>query len=93
MRFDEEGIEIPFPHVTLYFGEDKQGNAPPGRLNVAAPEVIEALAADGDRLKRGRKPGTDDTTPVRGPERGQALPGDDTSSDLTGGGDADGNHA
>lgn len=27
-RFDLEGIEIPFPHQTLYFGEDKQGRAP-----------------------------------------------------------------
>ncbi len=27
-RFDALGIEIPFPHVTLYFGEDKEGNAP-----------------------------------------------------------------
>ena len=26
--FDEHGIEIPFPHVTLYMGADKQGNAP-----------------------------------------------------------------
>ena len=32
-RFDEEGIEIPFPHVTLYIGQDKQGNLPP--LNVS----------------------------------------------------------
>lgn len=28
-RFDELGIEIPFPHRTLYFGVDKQGKAPP----------------------------------------------------------------
>lgn len=28
-RFDELGIEIPFPHRTLYFGIDKQGKAPP----------------------------------------------------------------
>jgi small-conductance mechanosensitive channel len=32
-RFDEEGIEIPFPHVTLYIRQDKQGNLPP--LNVS----------------------------------------------------------
>jgi len=24
-RFDEKDIEIPFPHVTLYMGQDKQG--------------------------------------------------------------------
>ncbi|MFC1512012.1 mechanosensitive ion channel family protein [Candidatus Latescibacterota bacterium] len=30
--FDERGIEIPFPHVTLYIGEDKTGQAPPLRI-------------------------------------------------------------
>jgi small conductance mechanosensitive channel len=30
--FDERGIEIPFPHQTLYFGEDKSGKAPPLHL-------------------------------------------------------------
>jgi small conductance mechanosensitive channel len=29
IRFDEHGIEIPFPHRTLYFGQDRQGRAPP----------------------------------------------------------------
>lgn len=28
-RFDENGIEIPFPHQTIYFGQDKDGSAPP----------------------------------------------------------------
>ena len=32
--FDERGIEIPFPHQTLYFGEDKSGRAPPLHLKV-----------------------------------------------------------
>lgn len=31
-RFDELGIEIPFPHRTIYFGADKQGKAPPLHL-------------------------------------------------------------
>ena len=30
--FDERSIEIPFPHQTIYFGEDKQGKAPPMRV-------------------------------------------------------------
>ncbi len=34
--FDEKGIEIPFPHVTLYFGVDKQGDAPPARIRQEA---------------------------------------------------------
>ncbi|RLQ20641.1 mechanosensitive ion channel family protein [Seongchinamella sediminis] len=29
IAFDERNIEIPFPHQTLYFGVDKDGNAPP----------------------------------------------------------------
>ncbi|MSO65741.1 MAG: mechanosensitive ion channel [Alphaproteobacteria bacterium] len=31
-RFDAEGIEMPFPHMTVYFGEDKAGRAPPARV-------------------------------------------------------------
>jgi small-conductance mechanosensitive channel len=31
-RFDELGIEIPYPHRTIYFGADKQGKAPPLHL-------------------------------------------------------------
>ncbi len=28
-RFDERGIEIPFPHLTVYAGQAKDGSAPP----------------------------------------------------------------
>lgn len=37
--FDAAGIEIPYPHVTLYAGQDKDGSAPPLRLlqQAAAP--------------------------------------------------------
>lgn len=35
--FDKHGIEIPFPHQTLYFGEDKTGKAPPVRIEVQQP--------------------------------------------------------
>ncbi len=31
-KFDEKNIQIPFPHLTLYMGEDKQGQAPPLRV-------------------------------------------------------------
>ncbi len=33
-RFDELGIEIPFPHHTIYFGVDKDGSAPPARVRM-----------------------------------------------------------
>lgn len=32
--FDKHGIEIPFPHRTQYFGEDRAGSAPPARIEV-----------------------------------------------------------
>jgi len=34
LRFDEAGIEIPFPHTTLYFGEDKEGHSPAANVRV-----------------------------------------------------------
>lgn len=37
--FDERGIEIPFPHLTVYAGADKKGEAPPFRI--AQPEARE----------------------------------------------------
>lgn len=33
--FDAHNIEIPFPHTTLYFGEDKQGRAPSAHVVLA----------------------------------------------------------
>ncbi len=36
-RFDELGIEIPFPHHTVYFGVDKHGDAPAANLRVRVP--------------------------------------------------------
>lgn len=47
-RFDALGIEIPFPHQTIYFGADKNGEAPPMRVvterpSQPRPEEFEAL--------------------------------------------------
>lgn len=47
-RFDEEGIEIPFPHTTVYFGEPKEGKAPPMQLALADSQGLERLAAEQD---------------------------------------------
>jgi small-conductance mechanosensitive channel len=33
-KFDQKNIEIPFPHVTLYLGQDKQGEAAPMRVTM-----------------------------------------------------------
>jgi len=40
-RFDELGIEIPFPHQTLYFGVGKDGKAPPAHVEMIRPERLE----------------------------------------------------
>jgi small conductance mechanosensitive channel len=34
LAFDKQGIEIPFPHLTLYPGKDKQGDSPTLKLEV-----------------------------------------------------------
>ncbi len=34
MKFDEKKIEIPYPHLTIYMGQDKAGEAPPLRVNL-----------------------------------------------------------
>lgn len=44
-RFDELGIEIPFPHRTIYFGEDRSGNAPPARIVTSAATTPQAATA------------------------------------------------
>ena len=44
-RFDELGIEIPFPHLTLYAGQDKSGQAPPLRLALQQTENYSHVSA------------------------------------------------
>ena len=39
MKFDEVGIEIPFPHTTVYFGETKSGHTPPAHLRIDAGDM------------------------------------------------------
>lgn len=41
-KFDELGIEIPFPHRTLYFGELKEGKTPTFPLDVPAELIAKA---------------------------------------------------
>jgi small-conductance mechanosensitive channel len=43
-RFDAEGIEIPFPHRTIYFGVDSQGEAPPAHIRMQEPRRAEPPA-------------------------------------------------
>lgn len=43
LRFDELGIEIPFPHQTIFFGEGKSGNTVPAKIEIHGP-TTEAIA-------------------------------------------------
>ena len=43
-RFDENNIEIPFPHRTIYFGQDKDGSAPPAFVQFE--KMLEASQID-----------------------------------------------
>jgi small conductance mechanosensitive channel len=47
-RFDALGIEIPFPHQTIYFGIDKEGAAPPARIRIDGPLAFEPRRAEDD---------------------------------------------
>jgi moderate conductance mechanosensitive channel len=40
MKFDELGIEIPFPHLTLYPGKDKKGQSPSLRVEVDGSAAV-----------------------------------------------------
>lgn len=55
MHFDRAGIEIPFPHQTLYFGEDRDGKAPPANLR-----ILEGPAEGGESAQvKSRRKGDD----------------------------------
>lgn len=58
LHFDTKGIEIPFPHTTLYFGQDKTGSAPPANLRVMQQD----FTIDGSPAGQPKSPGnrTDD---------------------------------
>jgi small conductance mechanosensitive channel len=47
LRFDENNIEIPFPHQTIYFGQDKDGSAPPAFVQLEQMLNADRLATAG----------------------------------------------
>ncbi len=53
-RFDELGIEIPFPHQTIYFGEDKAGKAPAARISLDQDK--EAAPKPEPKMPEAKKP-------------------------------------
>ncbi|WP_244913321.1 mechanosensitive ion channel domain-containing protein [Salinicola socius] len=83
LYFDRAGIEIPFPHTTLYFGEDRDGMAPPAHLRVLRDEKRDIPGAVADEPQNDatstpdtpipdethRKPSHDDVDEDNGDER------------------------
>jgi len=67
--FDARGIEIPFPHQTVYFGELKDGSAPPVHLvRDDKAQVVEGEASPAS------EPAADPSSdPSRGPRTDKAL--------------------
>ena len=64
--FDERGIEMPFPHRTIYFGEDKDGNATSARIDVAQRSV--AIRAESRQARADRDDAVKDGPPENGDE-------------------------
>ena len=62
-HLDAAGIEIPFPHLTLYFGQNKDGSAPPAPLNLvstpASRNAEKGLEHQPDAARSNPQSGTD----------------------------------
>lgn len=54
-KFDEMGVEIPFPHQTIYFGVDKDGSAPAARVAMEAQEASKKSVANAGKSKTKKK--------------------------------------
>ncbi|MCH8544902.1 MAG: mechanosensitive channel protein [Alcanivorax sp.] len=68
-HLDAAGVEIPFPHMTLYFGQDKDGSAPPAPLQIQQPKALPSSRGKGEG-----KTSRSETNPV---ERGDYDDADD----------------
>lgn len=82
---DERGIEIPFPHMTVWFGEDRGGKAPPIRLRnepSPKPKIVEAEPAEPQSPAKDR----DMTQHGTSEADGKPIPPDATDIDSAGGG-------
>ena len=79
IKFDQHNVEIPFPHQTIYFGEDKEGKAPPAPIEIKYTEYEEKLENKSDKSKKTESSDTD--TPRE--------KGDNHNSDSNQDGDAD----
>lgn len=73
--FDEKGIEIPFPHRTIYFGVAKDDTAPPAHLRIDQ-DISQAFAEAQDKSGPKAEPAKSDTVREKTIAEDD-LPGDD----------------
>jgi len=77
--FDAHGIEMPFPHQTIYFGEDKEGRAPPAFISLTAAAESEP-SKQGSSAATAKEKGGDDGGGTSGTsDGGGGTSGDDRS--------------
>ena len=69
--FDARGIEIPYPHQTIYFGEDKEGKAPPAYVRML--DKGEVTKAETEKPAAARR----ETTAEKRDKLDPAVDGDD----------------
>jgi hypothetical protein len=70
-HFDAAGIELPYPHTVVYFGQDKRGYAPPANVALQAERPYEgenARAAGHTRRRLKPEPRGGDSAEVLGNE-------------------------
>ncbi|MBT7293370.1 MAG: mechanosensitive ion channel [Rhodospirillaceae bacterium] len=56
LAFDAKGIEMPFPHQTIYFGEDKSGTAPPAYVTLKSGDEDAKMPAAERPALRAKEP-------------------------------------
>lgn len=70
MYFDKAGIEIPFPHTTLYFGIDKDGTAPPANMRWIERGPSDSGHGDSGKERSGRQGEGAESAHARLPDQG-----------------------
>ncbi|WP_233208227.1 mechanosensitive ion channel domain-containing protein [Pollutimonas subterranea] len=70
-RFDEAGIELPYPHTVLHFGHDKSGDAQP--VDVRFVDTLKEVTEAADGKAPASSDQAADAPALAGPARGPAA--------------------
>lgn len=94
-HFNAANIELPYPHTVVYFGQDKDGNAPSARVDLGRQQDRETFtkgtAPAPGQTPRDLSPGRSGSEDVLGNELEQRVPDeDDPENDVTNGDTQDG---